>query len=75
MLFLTFLKFVKGCKMDIDIITNLINSVGFPIFTCIALFWFIKDVLTKQSDLMKKFNDSINLNTETIKLLVEQLRK
>lgn len=61
--------------MDIDIITNLINSVGFPIFTCIALFWFIKDVLTKQSDLMKKFNDSINLNTETIKLLVEQLRK
>lgn len=61
--------------MDIDIVTNLINSVGFPIFTCIALFWFIKDVLAKQTDLMKKFNDSINLNTETIKLLVEQLRK
>lgn len=50
-----------------------INTVGFPIAVCIALFWFIRDTLKKHQNLMEQFNNSINLNTETIKLLVQKL--
>lgn len=31
--------FMGGDKMDVQVITTLIGSLGFPIAACIALFW------------------------------------
>jgi len=59
--------------MDIDVITTLINSVGFPIVMCLALFWFIKTLLNKALETMVEFKNAINENTNSINILTTKL--
>lgn len=59
--------------MEIDVITTLINSVGFPIVMCLALFWFIKTMLNKAFETMSEFKTAINENTNSINILTTKL--
>ena len=59
--------------MDVNILTTLINSVGFPIVVCIALFWFIKTMLNKALETMSEFKNAINANTNSINILITKL--
>lgn len=59
--------------MEIDVITSIINSVGFPIAVCIALFWTLKQMGTKALETMTEFKDAINNNTNSINLLINKL--
>ena len=61
--------------MDVEQINTLINTVGFPIFICLVLLWFIKGTLAKHSELMNEIKISLAANTETIKLLVQKLEE
>lgn len=49
--------------MELDTITALIGSLGFPIAACVFLAWF----MTSQ---LKEFRKSIEENTEVVKELL-----
>lgn len=49
--------------MELDTITTLIGSLGFPIAACVFLAWF----MTSQ---LKEFRKSIEANTEAVKELL-----
>ena len=70
----TILKSVKGRNMDANSIKALIDTMGFPIFICLVLLWFIKNTLTKHSELMIEIQKSLAANTESIRMLIEKLQ-
>lgn len=70
----TILKSAKGCNMDANSIKALIDTMGFPIFICLVLLWFIKNTLTKHSELMIEIQKSLAANTESIRMLIEKLQ-
>ena len=59
--------------MDVVTIKEFIDTMGFPIFVCLCLMWYIKSTLVKHSELMIEIQKSLEANTETIKLLVQKL--
>ena len=61
--------------MDVATIETLIDTMGFPIFICLCLMWFIKGTLAKHSELMAEIQRSLAAITETIKLLVQKLEE
>ena len=74
MLYTTILKSVKDIKMDVASIKQLIDTLGFPIFICLVLLWFIKGTLQKHSQLMDEIQKSLAANTESIRLLIQKLQ-
>ena len=60
--------------MDANSIKALIDAMGFPIFICLVLLWFIKNTLTKHSELMIEIQKSLAANTESIRMLIEKLQ-
>ena len=59
--------------MDVATIKTFIDTMGFPIFICLCLMWYIKGTLAKHSELMSEIQRSLEANTETVKLLVRKL--
>ena len=74
MLYTTILKSAKDIKMDVASIKQLIDTLGFPIFICLVLLWFIKGTLQKHSQLMDEIQKSLSANTESIRLLIQKLQ-
>jgi hypothetical protein len=60
--------------MDAAQIKAIIDTLGFPIFICLALLWFIRTTLTKHSELMGEIQKSLTANTESIRLLIQKLQ-
>ena len=60
--------------MEASIIVEIINSVGFPIGMCVALFWFCNNTLKGQQDLLNQFKDTLRDNTEALRQLVEKVK-
>ena len=52
---------------------ELISKLGFPIVCCIAMFWFIKTTLTKQTEMMGDLRNSIDKNTDTLNALISKM--
>ena len=61
--------------MDAETIKTFIDNVGFPIFICLCLMWYIKGTLAKHSELMIEIQRSLVAITESIKLLVQKLEE
>ena len=60
--------------MDLAQLKTLIDTMGFPIFICLVLMWYIKGTLTKHSELMTEIQKSLSANTESIRLLITKLQ-
>lgn len=60
--------------MDMTQIKAIIDTLGFPIFICLVLLWFIKNTLANHSELMGEIQKSLAANTESIKLLIQKLQ-
>lgn len=60
--------------MDATQIKAIIDTMGFPIFICLVLLWFIKSTLTKHSELMIEIQKSLAANTDSIRMLIEKLK-
>ena len=60
--------------MDVVTIKEFIDTMGFPIFICLCLMWYIKGTLAKHSELMDEIQKSLAANTESIKLLIQKLQ-
>ena len=59
--------------MDINVITDLITNVGFPIACCIALFFTISKQGKQHKEEMDKMSEAINNNTNVISKLIDKL--
>lgn len=59
--------------MDIQAITSLIGSLGFPIAACIAMFWTLNKEREERMEEMKKFTEAINNNTRALESLKGKL--
>ena len=59
--------------MDLQAITTLIGSLGFPIAACIAMFWTLNKEREERMEEMKKFTEAINNNTMALESLKGKL--
>lgn len=59
--------------MDLNSITQIISTVGFPIAMCLMLFWYIKDMNEKHKDETDKFTQALNENTIVLQKLCDKL--
>lgn len=61
--------------MDVNAITQLIGSLGFPIVCCGALFWRMIKSDEKHQQEIDKMSDALNNNTIALTRLTERLEK
>lgn len=75
--------------MDVNVITSLIGSIGFPIVMCLILIYYIKYLTEKNTEALgeviashksesQDFKTAIDNNTKAIELLsakIDQLEK
>lgn len=65
--------------MDVNAITTLISTVGFPIFCCLALGWYVytsnKESNARIDALNDKITDALNNNTQALERLSAMLEK
>ena len=61
--------------MDINLITTLIGSLGFPIVCCICLFWYLTKTANQHKEEMVKMSEAINNNTNVINQLISKLER
>ena len=61
--------------MDAATIETFIDKIGFPIFICLCLMWFIKGTLSKHSEIMTEIQRSLSANTESLKLLIQKIQE
>lgn len=62
--------------MDVQAVTTLISTVGFPIVACIYMAYLVKDMNEKHSAETSTLKESINANTTAIselKVLINTL--
>lgn len=57
--------------MDINVIAQLVTTIGFPIVSCGALFWFINKQQESHREEMKSLEKSLNENTTILMQLKE----
>lgn len=59
--------------MDVGTITQLVGSLGFPIVSCGALFWYLVKEKDAHKEEMEELRKSIEANTTAINLLCKHL--
>lgn len=59
--------------MDVNAITQLVGSLGFPIVCCVALFWRMIKSDAQHKEEMDKISTSLSNNTEALLKLTERL--
>lgn len=63
----------KERKMDISIVTEFINGVGFPIACVAAMFWMQNQEREQHRQEAEKFAEAINNNTQVMTRILEKL--
>lgn len=76
---LTLLNQIKkeGYSLDagtVEVVTQVINNVGFPIVVAIALFYQNSVTNKKYAELLQNLTTIINNNTDSIESLTRELR-
>lgn len=61
--------------MDVNVLIQLIGSLGFPIVACGALFWRMVKSDEQHKEEMGKMSDALNNNTAALLKLTEKLDK
>lgn len=65
--------------MELEVFTNLITTLGFPIAVCILLFWYVWQVYKKsekrEDELRAEIRENQEANKETVKVLAAYAEK
>lgn len=61
--------------MTVDKLADLINSVGFPIVACGALFWLILRIMKQNRETMDTLQKALDENTDAVRKLYNRLDK
>lgn len=59
--------------MDVTMVTQLIGSLGFPIVSCGALFWYLVKEKDAHKEEMEELRKSVEANTNAINSLCKHL--
>ena len=59
--------------MDVNVITTLISSVGFPIFVSLVLFYYIYKMQEKTNETIKSLTEAVNNNTNVVNNLITHM--
>ncbi len=59
--------------MDIQTITTVITTVGFPIAVCIICFWYINKQTETHKEETKALTDAVNNNNTLLQRLLDKL--
>lgn len=59
--------------MDIQTITTIITTVGFPIAVCIICFWYINKQTETHKEETKALTDAVNNNNTLLQRLLDKL--
>ena len=59
--------------MDISMVTEFINGVGFPIACVAAMFWMQNQEREQHRQEAEKFAEAINNNTQVMTRILERL--
>lgn len=59
--------------MDVNAVTTLITSVGFPIAVCLICFWYINKMQEQHKEETKQLAVALNNNTLVMQKLVDKL--
>lgn len=60
--------------MDVQAVTSIISTVGFPIAVCLICFWYINKVQEQHKAEMDKLAEALNNNTIVMQKLVDNLQ-
>lgn len=64
--------------MDLNNLTALVGSLGFPIVACGVLFWYLNKERETHAEEMKVLTEALNSNTKIItevKVLIETIQR
>ena len=61
--------------MDVNILIQLVGSLGFPIVACGALFWRMVKSDEQHKEEMNKMSEALNNNTAALVKLTEKIDK
>lgn len=61
--------------MDMQVVTQLISSVGFPIAVCLICFWYINKQEERHKEETAKLSEAINNNTNVMRELLNKMEK
>lgn len=59
--------------MDVNLLIQLVGSLGFPIVACGALFWRMVKSDEQHKEEMSKMSEALNNNTNALVKLTERL--
>lgn len=59
--------------MDINAVTTIISSLGFPIAMCCALFWYMTKQRESHAEEAEKWREVLDGNTRILTKLYEKL--
>lgn len=59
--------------MDVNLLIQLVGSLGFPIVACGALFWRMVKSDEQHKEEMNKISEALNNNTNALVKLTERL--
>lgn len=61
--------------MEITVLTELVNNVGFPVMVCFGLFWFNRETVKHYEKLLLEFRNTIDRNTKAMDNLFNSINK
>lgn len=61
--------------MDVNMITSLIGTVGFPIVCVIGMAWFVYKQLQTHKEETDKMTEALNNNTKVLSQILEHIRE
>lgn len=61
--------------METNALIELINSIGFPIAACVALYYMNMAILKRQEEILQKLQSTLDHNTRSIDALVSEIRR
>lgn len=59
--------------MNVDVITTLITTVGFPIVVCLAMMYYVKYLNDQHKNEIDKLSEAIQNNTLVMQRLLDKL--
>lgn len=59
--------------MDVNAITQIVSTLGFPIVMCAALFWELDKSHAQHKEEIGKLTESLNNNTVVMEKLLSKL--
>lgn len=59
--------------MDVNAIITLVGSLGFPIAACIAMGFFVREMLSSHREESNKMTEAIQNNTLVIQKLIDKM--